>query len=232
MKKLGYTISLFAIVALVAVAGSASATTTSGNSSWAVVSFDQAQSGVRIGTTPYTATQLSNVVTSTQQGNNAIAQSAVGGNQSMTLSNGPFAQVTSGNVGSSLTWNTVSGCGNPQPCSGGTGLSNVSADTIGTVSQAQNTDDPTANQSETASIAQFSKVGTNQSATTGTITQTSNQVVVPPATTVRRDPAQSQTITGRTHSEGIIFIPVTSIITDINHFIQTITVTAENILSF
>ena len=220
------------IAALSLVASSAMATdTTAGHGSWALVSFDQAQSGERAGATPYMATQTANVATATKLGNNVEAQSAATAGQSLTHNSGLFAQQQSGNVGSAITWDSVAGCGNPLPCSAGTGLSNVASDTIGTVSQAQNTNDATANLSETASIAQFSKVADNQSVAQGTLTQANNRVVVP---VVYRhiDPAQSQTLTGKTHSEGTVFIPVTSIFTDISRFIQTITVTAQNILSF
>ncbi|MDO8512854.1 MAG: hypothetical protein Q7S57_06300 [bacterium] len=216
------------IAALSLVASSAMA----GNGSWALVSFDQAQSGERAGTASYTAQQNANVSTATQLGNNAVAQSAATAGQSLTHSNGSFAQAQGGNVGSALTWNSVSGCGNPAPCSSGTGFSNVASDTIGSVAQSQHTNDATANLSENSSIAQFSKVGENQSAATGTLTQSNNFVVVPAPVIRRIDPAQSQTLTGKTHSEGTVFIPVTSIFTDISHFIQTITVTAQNILSF
>jgi hypothetical protein len=221
------------IAALSLVASSAMATdTTAGRSSWALVSFDQAQSGERAGNTPYTAAQTANVATATRLGNNVEAQSAATAGQSLTHTTGLFAQQQGGNVGSAITWNSVAGCGNPSPCSSGTGMSNVASDTIGTVSQAQNTNDATANLSETASIAQFSKVADNQSVAQGTLTQANNRVVVPAVVNRHIDPAQSQTLTGKTHSEGTVFIPTTSIFTDISHFIQTITVTAQNVLSF
>ena len=108
---------------------------------------------------------------------------------------------------------------------------NMKADTTGTVSQAQNTNDSTANLSENSTIAQLSKVGSSQSAASGTLTQSNNRVVPAPAAP-HWDPAQSQTLSGQTHSTGQIFIPITSVFTDINHFIQTITVTAQNVLSF
>lgn len=220
------------IAALSLIASSAMAGSTTGNSSWALVSFDQVQSGERTGNTPYTAQQTVNVATATKLGNNVEAQSAVTAGQSLTHTTGLFTQQESGNVGSAITWDSITGCGNPAPCSAGTGMSNVTADTIGTVSQSQNTNDANTNLSENASIAQFSKVADNQSAANGTLTQTNNRVTTPPPVTHHRDPAQSQTLTGKTHSEGTVFIPTTSIFTDINHFIQTITVTAQNILSF
>lgn len=220
------------IAALSLVASSAMATDTADRSSWALVSFDQAQSGERAGTTPYMAGQTANVATATKLGNNVEAQSAATAGQSLTHTTGLFAQQQSGNVGSAITWASIEGCGNPSPCSAGTGMSNVASDTIGTVSQAQNTNDATANLSETASIAQFSKVADNQSVAQGTLTQANNRVVVPAPVNRHIDPAQSQTLTGKTHSEGTVFIPVTSVFTDISHFIQTITVTAQNILSF
>ena len=201
------------------------------NSSWAVVSFNQNQSGVREGTTPYSATQNASVSTQTKYGSNALAQSSGGGSETMVVRNSPFVQTQGGNFGSTLSWASVSGCGNPTPCSGsGTGLSNMNADTTGSMTQAQQSNDSTSTGNQTATISQTSGVGSNQSALSGTISQ--NTAAVPPPVVRRIDPQQNQTIMGQTHSQGVVFIPVTSIFTDISHFIQTITVTAQNILSF
>lgn len=200
------------------------------NSSWAVISFDQAQSGARAGNVPYQASQIANLSTATQKGPNAVAESDANGNQTLTMSNGSFAQRQNGNVGSALTWQTVPSCGNPSPCSVG-GFTNVNADTTGKINQAQQSDDSTSQFGQNATVSQFSKVGDNASSLDGTISQ-SNLRVVPPAPARRIDPVQTQSIVGETHSEGTIFFPLTTIFTNLSHFVQTISVTAENILNF
>ena len=232
MLKIKNILAASSAVAFALVASSAFATNTA-SSSWAVVSFDQDQSGVRVGTTPYNAQQNANVVTQTKYGSNALAQSSGTGTQNLTVTNNPFSQAQNGTFGSALTWQAVSGCGNPTPCGGSnTGLSNMQADTTGLVNQAQRSDDSNSVANQAASTNQLSNVGADQSALTGTISQNSTRVVIPTPAPQRWDPQQTQTITGKTHSEGVVFIPVTSVFTDISHFIQTITVTAQNILSF
>lgn len=199
--------------------------------SWAIVSFNQQQSGVREGNTAYTGQQTANVTTQTKYGTQASAQSNGSSNQTMTVRNAPYSQTQSGTFGSALTWSPVTGCGQPSPCSGGSGLNNMSADTTGSINQNQNTTDPASTGNQTATINQNSRVGYNESSLSGTISQNTAAVVNRP-THHHWDPQQTQTITGETHSEGQIFVPITNVFAGINHFMQTITVTAQNILNF